>query len=220
MHARTLFPIFIDLKGRSCLVVGGGRVAERKARRLVEAGAMVRVVAKTACAGIRRLARLGKIGLRARDFSVADLRGAFLVVCATDDARAQARIAAAAKKKNVLANVVDTPALCDFFLPAVARRGQLQIAVSTGGSSPATAARIARELRYRYGREYADLLSMMRSLRGRVIGCVPAERRPAVFEAMSRPSIMKLLRSGRKADASRAMTQLIRDAIVAGKQLS
>lgn len=216
MRALVLFPVFIDLKGRRCLVVGGGRVAERKVRRLVEAGARVTVVAKIASERLRRLARLKKVRLRTRDFSPADLRGVFLMVCATDDARAQARIAAAAKKKNVLANVVDAPALCDFFLPAVARRGQLQIAVSTGGSSPAIAKRIARELKRRYGREYADLLSMMRSLRGRVIGCVPEEKRPAVFEVMSRPAVIRLLRGGRKAAARRDMERVIRGAI-AGK---
>lgn len=217
MRAHTLFPVFIDLKGRRCLVVGGGRVAERKARRLVEAGARVTVVAATASAGLRRLAALGKIGLRARDFSTADLKGAFLAVCATDGTVAQARIAAAARKENVLANVVDAPALCDFFLPAVARSGQLQVAVSTGGSSPLTAARIARELRHRYGREYADLLGMMRSLRGRVIKRVPASVRPSVFEAMAGPSIMRLLRSGKKAAARRAMERAIREAVAAGK---
>jgi precorrin-2 dehydrogenase/sirohydrochlorin ferrochelatase len=211
-----LFPIFVDLNGRRCLIVGGGRVAERKAGKLVAAGARVTVAAKTASAGIRRLARLKKVKLAKRDFSTADLRGVFLVVCATGDAHVQARIAAAAKKNGVLANVADTPALCDFFLPATARRGRLQIAVSTGGSSPLTAKRIARELKCRYGREHADLLSLMRSLRGRVIGCVPAVKRPAVFEAMSRPSIMKLLHKGRKAAARRAMERVIREAIPHG----
>jgi precorrin-2 dehydrogenase/sirohydrochlorin ferrochelatase len=215
-----LFPIFIDLHGRRCLVVGGGRVAERKARGLVEAGASVTVVAKTASAGIRRLVRIKKVKLAKRDFSVADLKGAFLVVCATDDAQVQERIAVAAKKKRVIANVVDTPALCDFFLPAVARRGRLQIAISTGGSSPLTAKRIARDLGRRYGREYADLLSLMSSLRGRVIGCVPASIRPAVFEAMSRPSIMRLLRNGRKAAARHAMERVIREAISEGGRCS
>lgn len=220
MRARVLFPIFVDLSGRHCLIVGGGRVAERKARRLVETGARVTVVAKTAGAGIRRLARLKKLRLIERNFSTADLSGAFLVVCATDDIPVQSSVTAAAKKKRILANVVDAPALCDFFLPAVARRGQLQIAVSTGGSSPATAKRIARELGHRYGREYADLLSMMRSLRARAIGCVPASVRPAVFEAMSHPSIMRLLRGGRKAAARRAMERVIREAILAGRQRS
>lgn len=220
MRARTLFPIFVDLHGRRCLVAGGGRVAGRKAGRLAEAGAAVTVVAGTAGAVVRRLARLGKVRLIARDFSAADLRGVFLVVCATDDAGTQARIAAAAKKKNVLANVVDAPALCDFFLPAVAKRGLLQIAVSTGGGSPLTAGRIAREIGLRYGREYADLLGMMRSLRGRVIECVPASIRPAVFEAMSGPSVMKLLRSGKKAAARRAMERAIREAAAAGRRRS
>jgi len=218
MRPHPLFPIFIDLSRRRCLVVGGGSVAERKARRLVAAGARVTVVAKVARAGIQRLARRKKIRLITRGFSHADLRGVFLAVCATDDAVVNERIAAAAARRNVLTNVADMPAICDFFLPAVVRRGQLQIAVSTGGSSPATASRIARELEGRYGREYADLVSMMRSLRARVIGRVPAGNRPAVFAAMSRPSIVRLLRGGRRAAARRAMERVIGEATRGGRR--
>jgi len=220
MPARMLFPIFVDLNGRHCLIVGGGRVAERKARKLIAAGARVTVVAKTASAGVRRLVRLKKIKFAGRDFSAADLKGVFLVVCATDDALVQARVASAAKKRGVLANVADMPALCDFFLPAVSRQGQLQIAVSTGGSSPLTAKRIALELEKRYGREYADLLSLMSSLRGKVIGYVPSEKRSAIFKAMSHPSIMRLLRNKGKSAARGAMEKVIRDAISDGRQRS
>ena len=218
MRLRPLFPIFVDLSRRHCLVVGGGRVAERKARGLVAAGARVTVVARAAHAGIVRLARSKKIRLITRAFLPADLRGVFLVVCATDAAAVNARVAAAARRRSILANVADMPAICDFFLPAIVRRGQLQIAVSTAGSSPATASRIARDLECRYGREYADLLSMMRSARARVIGRVPAGARPAVFAAMSCPAIIRLLRSGRRAAARRAMERVIQKTIRGGGQ--
>jgi len=218
MRWSPLFPIFVDLSRRRCLVVGGGRVAGRKAGRLAAAGARVTVVAREPHAEIQRLARSGKVALIRRGFSIADLRGVLLVVCATDDAAVNARVAAAARRERVLANVVDTPAICDFILPAVVRRGQLQIAVSTGGSSPATASRIAREIAGQYGREYADLLSMMRSSRARVIGRIPARERPAVFAAMSRPSVVRLLRSGRRAAARRAMERVIQKAIRGGSQ--
>ncbi len=216
MRSRPLFPIFIDLSRLRCLVVGGGGVAERKAKKLAAAGARVTVVATAARAGIQRLARRKKVKLIRRAFSRADLRGAFIVVCATDDAAANARVAAAAARRNILTNVADTPAMCDFFLPAVVRRGQLQIAISTGGSSPAAARRIARELERRYGREYAELLSMMRSLRARVIARVPQKNRRAVFAAMSRPSVLRLLRRGRRAAARCAMERAIQEATPGG----
>src|SRR6185436_6151151 len=133
--ALDYYPAFLDLRGRKCLVVGGGAIAERKAESLLECGARVRVVTREATSGLTELARSGSIELDLRGFASEDLSGVFLVIAATDDPAVQARIGGEAKERDLLVNVVDDPANCTFIVPAVARRGELSIAISTGGRS-------------------------------------------------------------------------------------
>ena len=140
------YPAFLDLRGRNCLVVGGGIIAERKVESLVECGARVMVVTREATNELAGLAQSSIIELRLRDYASDDLAGMFLVVAATDDPAVQARIGTEAKERGLLVNVVDDPANCTFIVPAVSRRGELAIAISTGGRSPALAARIREKL--------------------------------------------------------------------------
>ncbi|MCX6355057.1 MAG: bifunctional precorrin-2 dehydrogenase/sirohydrochlorin ferrochelatase [Candidatus Aureabacteria bacterium] len=217
MRARALYPIYLDLRGRNCIVVGGGRVAERKVRGLVATGATVTVVAKMATPGIARLAGKNIVNLFRRRFRASDLKGKFIALCATDDPAVNARVASEAAAKGVMANVADSPAHCDFYLPSVVRRGRLQIAISTGGASPALAARIGKELSMRYGSEYAELLRMATGLRPRVAHRVPQAKRAGVFHAMASPAMVRLLRAGKKAAVRRAMEEIVEKAIN-GKQ--
>ena len=150
----SLFPIFLKLAGRRCLVVGAGPVGEAKVRGLLDAGADVRVVAPRATRAVRARARAGKVCWEARGFQANDLEGVFLVVAATSSTKLHEEIFQQARRRGVLCNVVDDPAHCDFYSPAVVRRGQLQIAVSTGGQSPALAQRLKRELERQFGAEY------------------------------------------------------------------
>ena len=151
----------LDLNGRSCLVVGGGKVGLEKTRGLLECGAAVTVVAPQVEPELERL----RVDLRRRRYETADLEGQFLVVAATPVRSVNQRIFRDAEKRSMLANVVDTPDLCSFILPAVYRRDPIAIAVSTGGASPALAKRLRDELGARIGEEHVALARRLRDLR-------------------------------------------------------
>ena len=147
--------MFVKLEGRQVLVVGAGNVGEPKIAGLLETGVRIRVVALQASPAVREWAREGKIELELRAFAAADLAGAFLAVVATNSRTLNERVYREAQKRNVLCNVVDVPDLCDFFYPAVVRRGDLQIAVSTAGQSPSLAQKIRQQLEKQFGPGYA-----------------------------------------------------------------
>lgn len=153
------FAAFLDLRGRRCLVVGGGEIGERKARALLQCGAQVTVVSPAVTRGLTALAAAGRVVDRRRTFRRSDLRGCALVVAATGDPSVDAAVAALGRRARALVNVVDRPELCDFILPSVLQRGELQIAVSTGGRSPALAREIRRRLEALFGPEYAELIA-------------------------------------------------------------
>ena len=153
------FAAFLDLRRRRCLVVGGGEIGERKARALLVCGAEVTVVSPTVTPGLAALAIVGRVIERRRPFRRSDLRGCALVVAATGNPEVDDAVAALARRARVLVNVVDRPERCDFIVPSVLQRGQLQIAVSTGGRSPALAREIRRRLEARFGPEYAELVA-------------------------------------------------------------
>ena len=136
------YPVFLDLRGRPVLVVGGGKVALRKARGLVEAGARLTVVAPECRPEFERL----PVRLARRRFRASDLEGAFLAFTATDDRAVNARVAREARRRGIPVNVADSRDECDFLVPARVRRGHLQIAVSTGGERPRLAADLRRRL--------------------------------------------------------------------------
>jgi precorrin-2 dehydrogenase / sirohydrochlorin ferrochelatase len=151
----NLFPMFLKLEGRQLLVVGAGQVGEPKIGSLLDTGAHIRVVALGASPAVREWARAGKIDLELRAFSPDDLDGAFLAVVATASRSLNEHIYREAQRRGVLCNVVDMPDLCDFFYPAVVRRGDLQIAVSTAGQSPSLAQKIRQQLEKQFGPGYA-----------------------------------------------------------------
>ena len=152
----SLFPMFMKLQGRQCLVVGAGRIGEPKIEGLLSTGARIRVVALEASPAVREWAREGKLELELRAFSSDDLDGAFLAVVATNSRTLNERVYHEAQRRGVLCNVVDVPDLCDFFYPAVVRRGDLQIAVSTAGQSPSLAQKIRQQLEKQFGPGYTD----------------------------------------------------------------
>ncbi|MBI1953585.1 MAG: bifunctional precorrin-2 dehydrogenase/sirohydrochlorin ferrochelatase [Candidatus Omnitrophica bacterium] len=162
------YPVFLELKGRLCLVVGGGEVAYRKAHSLAGCGAKVEVVAPKLHPGLRRLAERKKIRWVRGLFRQAHLKGADLVIAATDEARVNTAASAWARKRGLWINVVDRPSLCSFIVPSVVRRGKLVFAVSTGGASPALAKWIRRDLQARYGPEFKGLLAAIAKVRGKV----------------------------------------------------
>ena len=151
----TLFPMFLKLEGRSCLVVGAGAVGESKVRSLLDAEARVHVVAPRAGDAVKEWAHAGVITWEERSFELSDLDDTFLVIVATSSPVVNEFVFHESRRRGVLCNIVDDPERCDFYYPAVVRRGQFQIAISTGGQSPALAQRVRRELEEQFGPEYA-----------------------------------------------------------------
>lgn len=156
-----LFPMFMRLTGRPCLVVGAGRVGEPKIAGLIDTGAEIQVVAMAATEQVREWARERKISLALRAFSKNDLDGKFLAVAATASPSLNQLIYREAQRRGVLCNVVDVPDLCDFYYPAVVRRGDLQIAISTAGQSPSLAQKIRQQLERQFGDGYTDWVKQL-----------------------------------------------------------
>jgi precorrin-2 dehydrogenase / sirohydrochlorin ferrochelatase len=158
-------PIFLDVAGRRCLVIGGGEVAARKVASLLEAGAEVVVVSPWLVETLKALAREGRIRHTMREYEPGDMTGVALVYAATDDAELHQRLHAEARALAIPINVADVPALCTFIAPAVMTRGSLKIAVSTAGASPALAKRIVARLERLFGPEYGLTLEVLRAAR-------------------------------------------------------
>jgi len=195
-----LFPLFLKLKGRKCLVVGAGEIAESKIASLLDAEAGVQVVAPRATAKIQGWTRKGQIRWRKREFHDADLANCFLVVAATSSSKLHKRILRLAKRLGVLCNVVDVPELCDFYYPAVVRRGSLQVAISTGGESPALAQRLRKELESQFGPEYADWVAELGKVRQRILnGSTQAtDQKTQLHELASKESFRKFQKRRKK----------------------
>lgn len=164
-----LFPMFVKLAGRNCLVVGGGRVAEPKIESLLGCGAEVRVVAPSVTPAIATWWRENRLTWRSRGFHPSDLKGKFLVVAATSLAEVNEAVFRHAEAGGVLCNAVDEPERCHFYYPAVVRRGDLQIAISTAGASPALASRLRGELESLIGPEYGAVVERLGSARKRLL---------------------------------------------------
>ena len=193
------YPAFLDLKGRSCLVVGGGAIARRKVESLLECGAVVKVVARKASDELVEFARRGRIELEIRAFAPDDLAGAFIVIAATDDPTVQALIGNEAKQRGLLVNVVDDPAHCTFIVPAIARRGELAIAISTGGRSPALAARIRERIEGLFGPEYEEWVDLLGQLRAILVERFPdSEQRKAVWYRVVDSNCVDLIQRGER----------------------
>ncbi len=160
------YPIFVDLRGKRCLVVGGGKVAERKVEMLVAAGARVTIISPNLTPALREMVkREKKVTNLARQYRKGDIRGYFLVYGATDDRKVNRFMADETKEGKVLINVVDRPKLGNFIAPAVVKRGDLVIAVSTAGASPALAKKARRDLESIFGQEYEKALELLGALR-------------------------------------------------------
>ena len=191
------YPVCLDISGERCVVVGGGEVAERKVIGLLECGAKVVLVARTLTPALRAMRDAGKIEQASDDYKEEYLEGAFLVIGATDRADVNEKVSQDARERGILVNIVDVPARCNFIVPSVFRRGDLLVAVSTGGKSPALARRLREEIEERYGPEYSTLLTIMGDLRGRIIarGASSAENR-VLFESVLDSDILRHIREG------------------------
>ena len=193
------YPVVLDLSGRRAVVVGGGEVALRKARALADAGARVRVVAPDL---LPAFAEDGRLECLAARYEKRHLEGARVVVAATDDEAVNRQVASDARAAGILVNVVDRPELCDFIVPAQVRRGELLIAIATGGAAPALAKRLRERLEEEFGPEYATLLEALREVREDLKRRnVAPDLRRRIFERLAEDDIVDAARRG--ADALR-----------------
>jgi precorrin-2 dehydrogenase/sirohydrochlorin ferrochelatase len=197
---QSLFPLFLNLGGRRCLVVGAGEIAESKIASLLDAGGTVEVVAPRATEKVEEWARDGKIRWLKREFRGPDLDGCFLVIAATSSRELQEDIHRLARQRGVLCNIVDVPELCDFYYPAVVKRGALRIAISTAGESPALAQRLRMELEAQFGAEYEDWLLELGEARRRIRASVPgpAEQKTQLHQLASAESFQQFLKGRKK----------------------
>lgn len=189
------YPIFIDLNGKAAVVIGGGAIAERKVRTLLECGAEVTVVAPEGTPGIRTLAAGGRIQWNERRYRHGDLAGAFCTYAATDDNAVNTAVYAEATENSQLCNVVDVPPLCNFIVPSIVDRGDLAIAISSSGNSPALAKQLKIRLNNEYGDEWRRLNDLLGRLRPEVKRRYPEEApRNDILARMLEAGVLELLR--------------------------
>lgn len=207
-------PIFVDVTDRPCLVVGGGEVAARKVESLCDAGARVTVVSPHLGPALADAARADKFSHLNRRYAKGDMRGCVLVYATTDDAALHRALAAEARELAIPLNVADAAELCTFIAPAVVSRGALQIAISTGGASPAFAARIRRELERHFGDEHARTLEILRAariyLRAAGVGSTDRMRR---LKGLANAALPQALRDGNVSEVERVLSQHLGDGV-------
>jgi len=188
----SLFPMFLKLEGKRCLVVGAGKVGEPKIGGLIETGACIRVIALQASETVRRWAQAGKISLELRAFSAEDLDGTFLAVVATSSRVLNESMYREAQQRGVLCNVVDVPEYCDFYYPAVVRRGDLQIAISTNGQSPSLSQKLRQQLERQFGPGYAQWVAELGETRRLVLASdLDHERKSELLHSLASREALK-----------------------------
>jgi siroheme synthase-like protein len=218
MSYMRYYPIYLDLKGRHALVVGGGAIAEGKALQLVEAGARVTVVSPELTEALRAAADRKEITYLNSSFIEENLNGVILVVSATDDRKVNEKVAKAAGERGLLCNVVDQPDLCNFITPALVTRGELQISVSTGGGSPTLTQRVKREVAALIGEEYGELLELAAEMRAEAKERIhDFEQRKDALRAFVESGALDLIRAGKRDEARALARRFLQDAEEKGK---
>jgi precorrin-2 dehydrogenase/sirohydrochlorin ferrochelatase len=208
---RTL-PVFLRLEGRRCVVIGGDAAAAAKAAACDQAGAAVTLVAPTLDAEAAALVGSGRAVHVARPYATGDLAGAFLAYASTHDAALIERLVADAERERVLLNVIDTPAACSFISPAIVDRGDLQVAIGTGGASPGLSARLRRELESHVGPEYVPFVAILGAVR-RALASDPARAagRAEVVSRLLTSPLLDLVRRGRRDEIDALLARLAGD---------
>jgi len=191
------YPIFLDLHNKNVLVVGGGKVAERKILNLLRYGCRIHVVSPGLTSQLEKLVSEKKIQHIPEQSLNQAMNKAFMVIAATDDPAVNAQIASRAKEKGLLVNAVDQPRDCNFIMPSIVSSGDLQIAISTGGKSPALAKKIRKELQAMFGSEYGTLVELLGMLRTEVLARTdPSSENKPLFENLVNSDLLELIRKG------------------------
>ena len=187
------YPAFLDLSDRKAVVVGGGKVAERKVRSLLKAGALVEVVSPVVTNGLKKLQGLGNITHKTRKYRSGDLGGAFIAIAATSSSAVNAKVA---KDAEHLVNIIDMPADGNFIAPSLVRRGNLTIAISTEGVSPAISKAVRKEIEQKYDAEFARYIRFVEIVRKKVINQIKdAKKRERFLKSLASAEILAMLRN-------------------------
>lgn len=201
----SLFPMFLKLEARNCLVIGAGTIGEPKIRSLLVAGATLRVIAPEARASVQGWARAGVITWEQRAFQPGDLDNVFLVIATTSLREVNEAVFQEAQRRGILCNAVDDPEHCDFFYGALVRRGRLQVAISTAGQSPALAQRLRRQIQAQIRPEYAGWLERLGEVRRKLMaGPLTPDRRKRLLHKFASERAFEVRRIRASTDAQTA----------------
>ena len=197
----SYYPVFMNIAGKRCVVCGGGEVALRKVQALLDCGASVEVISPLFCAELADMARANRIRTHSREYREGDLQGACIAIAATDSRETNARIADEAHRDGCIVNAVDDPGVSDFIVPSCLKRGDIVIAVSTSGKSPALARKLRTSLEKQFEPEYADLVKIVSEARTEI-----RKRRLRVNdkvwqESLDLESLVDLINEGKPAEA-------------------
>jgi len=196
------YPIYLDIEERNVVIIGGGNVCARKAETMMKYGARVTVVSPELTDEIEQWAREGCLAIQRKAYESSDLDDAHIVIASTDDQSVNEQIAADCRARRIPVNVVDVTPLCEFIVPAIIEKGSIQIAVSTGGKSPALARTLKEDLQRAIGPEYAEINDVLGSLRDGAKKVLPTDvDRKRFFDGIIASGVLEMLRDGRRKQA-------------------
>jgi siroheme synthase-like protein len=208
MKRYPYYPIYLDIEDRNVVIIGGGNVCARKAETMMKYGARVTVVAPAFTDEIETWGSEGCLTLRRKTYDAADLDGANIVIASTDDTRVNERIAADCRARRIPVNVVDVTHLCEFIVPAIMEKDGIQVAISTGGKSPALARTLKEDLYRLVGPEYGEINDLLGSLRESAKSVLPTDvDRKRFFDGIIARGVLQMLREGRKGEAYEAIRE-------------
>lgn len=205
----TYYPIFVKIKGKDCIVIGGGRVAERKAKTLLQYGASIKIISPALTSGLQKFATQGIISWTARSYTKGDLKGAFLVIAASNDQKTNKAVYDEAEARGILVNVVDRPRICRFIVPATVRSDAITLAFSSGGKSPAVIKKLKIEIEGIMPR-YIRLLSLVARVRKNYLG---KGLKPRAWSDALDSKLESLLEEGKIEEARKLLEERLKSQI-------
>ena len=202
------YPIFLDIEQRNVVIIGGGEVCARKAETMMRYGARVTIVSPEITDEIAAWEQAGVLAVHRKIYMESDLEGASIVIASTDDPCVNARVARDCRRRRIPVNVVDVTHLCEFIVPAIIEKGSIQIAISTGGKSPALARTLKEDLQRTIGPEYAEVNDLLGTLRKSAKKVLPTDiDRKRFFDGIITAGLLDLLREGRRREAFEAVVR-------------
>ena len=206
------YPINLDIQNRNCLVVGGGSVGTRKVKTLLKCGAKVTVVSPVISERLMELRKSAPLRLKARPYRSADLEGMFLVIGATDNEPLNRQVSSDAESRNILCNIADRPAVCNFILPSIVQRDDLVITISTSGKSPALAKKLRQTLESQFDVEYGVLLELLGAIRKKLLSQAhqPEVHKP-LFEQLINSDLIAMIRDDKIEEINKLLFEVLGD---------